>query len=500
MRKFKKLIILGIVVLIVSAAAIFGYFKYQEYQEYHATYIIIDEKEYLRASTELDLSGQSIGELEKYKELTGLTYLDLRQTGVTQEQVDDLQRALPDCRILWSVPFQDDYVDNESTILKISSLSEEDFPTLDCFPYLSAISANDCRDYDAIMKLMELRPELLVSYNVSFSGTDYNNSLEVLDITDASADELMAGLKYLPSVTNVNLAGTMPSNEQMLELKEAYPGVVFYWEFELLGIPVNSLTEFVDLSRIKLESTEELESMLPLFYNLTQVDMVDCGLSNKYMDALNKRNPGTKFVWTVSVGGKTVRTDIKYFMPVKYKMKNFGSSSAQNLRYCTDIVAIDFGHYGGISDLSFVEYMPNLKYLLLCETSVSDITPIGTCKNLLFLEVFMTKTIDFWPLINCTSLEDLNLAQTPGTKNEEGQHTRATFGDITPLLQMTWLDRLWLPSTSISSTYEKEIQEALPDTIVMLDGANLDCTGRGWRQSRNYYDHRDIMGMWYMVH
>lgn len=480
MKKKTRIIIGAVAVLVAVIAAVAGVLYYSDYQ---ATYIVIDGEEYLRSVTSLDLSGKTLTEVGKLKELTNLESLDLRDTGISMAQYDGIQAALPDCYIHWSVPFQDGYCDNETVSLKLESLSEKDFSALAYLKNLETVTASGCTDYGALLALTQQYPELKVTYWVSFSGTDYSNKLDTIRITDPDLDELYENLQYLPKVQTVYLNGTLPSNEELLTLKETLTGITFVWDFEVFGVEVNTLTEFIDLSGIEMENTDEVEAMLPYFYNLTQVDMVDCGISNDDMDALNRRHQDTKFVWKVKVGGTSIRTDATYFMPAKTKIKGINARSCVNLKYCTDMVAIDFGHYC-ISNVDFVEYMPNLKYLLLCEATMTDITAISNCKSLVYLELFLTDVTDYWPLTNLTNLEDLNISYTP-------------YGDITPLYQMTWLDRMWMASSGVSRTQRTSLRTSLPNTIFLFysDGS----TNRGWRHSPNYYEQRDLIGMWYMV-
>ena len=86
-------------------------------------------------------------------------------------------------------------------------------------------------------------------------------------------------------------------------------------------------------------------------------------------------------------------------------------------------------------------------------------------------------------LVGLTSLEDLNI----GT---------SSIDNIEPLLEMTWLKRLWLPG-NIHISYEErnQLRAALPDTNVMF--ATNSSTGGGWRESPNYYTMRDLLGMGY---
>lgn len=498
MNKKTKIIIICIAALLLIAGIATCLFlnhkravEAEQLRIYHETYLIMDGTEYLRASTELDLSNRQITEIEKLQELTKLQKLNLRGSGITTEQYDMLAAALPACEILWSVPFQGAYCDNTAQELVLETLTEEDIAILAYFPGLSSVKADSCRDYEQLFRMMEQYPDLAVTYSVPIGAETVPHTTEELTITDPDAQELLTYLQYLPALTAVTLDGTLPENDILLLLKETYPNITFLWNFSVCGVETNSLAEFIDLSKIPMENTEELEAALPCFYNLTKVDMISCGLSNEDMDALNKRHPETNFVWKVTVSGISVRTDIKYFMPWKHNIKKVGN--LYNLRYCTEVEALDFGHRG-IYDISYIEYMPKLRFLLLLECT-PDMNILGNCTSLEHLELCDSPVTDFWPLTNLTNLKDLNLSYTPLNL---GSLKFGKFGDITPLLQMTWLDRLWMTYSRIGDENRALIRESLPATELLF--VSTSSTDRGWRYSPQYYEMRDILGMWYMVH
>lgn len=500
MEKIKSKKALWVVALsiIVVLLGLWGLHKYQEHQEYqaylqyHATYLIIDGTEYRRDSIHLDLSGKAVTELEKLKELTALQQLDLRGVSVTTDQYEALQQALPNCKILWSVPFQGAFQDNTATELILDHLEEADIPLFSYFPGLTSVNADNCTDYEAILVLQEQYPQLSVSYLVTLGDMNYPNTTEELTVTAPDADALAQALPLLPQVHTVYLQGQLPENERIVALKEQFPEITFVWDFEVLGVSTNSLATFLDLSRIVMRTTDELESMLPCFYDLQQVDMISCGISNDAMEALNERHPETKFVWQVAVSGVWVRTDAKFFMPYKRGIKTIGDLST--LKYCHDMVCIDTGHFG-VRSFEFVEYMPNLRFLLLLDCYVQDLSSIASCTSLEFLELAQTPLSNYWLLTNLTNLKNLNLSATP---YDENRYCAIGRGDITPLYQMTWLDRLWFTRSNMKTEQRDMLKAALPDTIVTLYTGG--CTTCGWRQSPNYYEHRDILGMWYMVH
>lgn len=457
---------------------------------YHETYLVMDGTEYRRDSVELDLSGMQIAEFEKLQELTALQKLDLRDTGITVQQYDTLQAALPNCEIRWSVPFQGGYCDSTTRELTLDTLSEEDLSAFAYLPGVTSVNAEQCRDYDALLTLMAQYPDIAVTYVVPIGELAVAHTEETLTLYDPNADELMTQLALLPNMKNVTLEGTLPSNEEMIALKDAYPNITFLWNFSVCGVETNSLAVFLDLSKIKMKNTEALEAMLPCFYNLEKVEMLDCGLSNSVMEKLNRNHPGTSFVWKVKVSGVTVRTDIKSFMIYKYHLKRIGDLS--NLRYCTEVVVLDFGHFG-VSDISFIEYMPKLRYLLMLETYLSDLTAVGNCTSLEFAELSTSPIVDFWPLTNLTNLKGLNLSHTPFY----GKGTYGKFGDITPLLQMTWLERLWLTNSRLGDEGRAVLYDALPNVEMCF--FSVSATDRGWRYAPGYYEMRDILDLPYMI-
>lgn len=476
----KKLISTAVTVVVLVIAVIFGVHQYQQY--YRETYITIGDVDYRRDVTSLDLSGQTITDVDNLAELKNLQTLNLQNTGITLEQYDMLQAALPACNISWSVPFQGKYVDSSITELVLENLDEEDLDVIKYLPALQTLNAEECRAYPVIMQLIERYPDLSVSYTVEIDGRVYSHTQKTLTLTAPDADELMERLAYLPNVHTVYLNGMLPANEELLALQQAYPEITFIFDFEIFGVKVNTLDEFIDLSGVKFSSTEEIDAIIPHFYNLSQIDMVGCGINNEDMDALNKRYPDIKIVWRVYVCGVPLRTDALHFMPYQYSCSGVSGAACYNLRYCTDMQVLDFGHYG-IGNVDFVEHMPNLKCLLMCEATVSDLTAIGNCISLEYIELQMSSNVsDFWPLTNLTNLRDLNLSDV-------------AYRDSTALLQMTWLDRLWVVKNGLGYQTRTMLLEGLPNTIIVFQSSGH--TTSGFRYTPCYFEQRDILGMYY---
>lgn len=482
MKKLSIQIVAAVLLTTVLIGGILCGFLYFYHQE--NTYVVIDGVEYDRTLESLDLSGQSLSEWEKLTELKQLQTLDLRQTDLAADVYDALHSALPECEIRWSIPFQGSRYDNDTTELTITSLTEADLATLAYFSDLTVIHAENCSDSRLFPLLMDQYPHLMVGCTLTLSGQQYHTlESEVLTIENPDVEELRSYLDYFPYVDDVYLTGTMPEIAALASLKADMPDYTFIWDLEVCGVQTNTLAENLDLSGIVMADTQALEQALPCFYQLEKVEMSDCGIPNEDMASLNRRYPGTQFVWTVQIGRYIeLRTDVTSFMPNKFGYE-VSSEDCVNLKYCTDIIALDFGH-NPLSDVSFLNYMPHVQYLLLGDTPVTDLTPLAGLTELKYLEIFLTEAADLWPLIGCTSLEDLNLCFTP-------------YGDYSPLYQMTWLDRLWLVGCFLDTAGQAELKEALPNTAILIKSDSS--TNKGWRLSPNYYAQRDIFEMYYMT-
>ncbi len=541
-----------VVLIVLIAAILLGCCCGLLYLDSH--YILMDKHLYSREEAELDLSGKTGLDLEKLLEMTNLVYMDLRETGMTPEEIQQLQQGLPECRIIWSVPFQNSFVDSNSKELTLKSLSEDDLDCLRYFPELEFVDARGFFEYEMIGELKHRYPQLRVNYDVQLANAVYSYDTEQVTLKDTDAEELKHRFAYLPELRQVTLEGVLPESSALRELTEAYPNIVFFWHRDVLGIPADTQTvelcltdltaeqletvktdlaylpnlqrvritgtlpeaqvlrnlmdsypdiQFdwqielfgitadvntveLDFSGIKMESVETVENALGYLPSLEKVIMSNCGISNEEMDALWKRNPEVRFIWTVRVGAFYLRTDETAFMPGKYRMLPKGDE-CYNLRYCVDMEALDLGHCK-IDDCEFVAYMPNLKYLLLALTNISDISPIANHDKLVYLELFTCRKLtDYTPLLTLTALEDLNICYT--------------YGDIEIIAQMTWLKNLWWSAgkknVAIAKERERILSEALPNTYLELD--TQSSTAEGWRQLPHYYEQRDIFEMPYFT-
>ena len=471
----KRKLILGTLLL---AAVVVGLFAYRNYQDRFAK---VNQIRYEKTVTEMDLSGQPLHDLEELRAFSNLKKLDLRGTEITAAEFETVKTWLPEAEILWDIPFQGAFYPMDTEELTVEALTEADAAVLEYFVQLKRISAEACPDYSVLHKLRMERPDLSISYTVPVGDENFNYDVRELVLPGGDTKALLEVLPYFTELEQVELTAPLAPVEELTALAAAFPEIAFSWNLELAGLIVNEKTETLDLTGIPV-TVEQMDAVLPYLLSLSYVDMTDCGISNEEMDALNRRYENIKIVWTVDIGKYfRLRTDATTFMPSKEGFY-VNDEILYNLRYCTDMVCVDIGHMD-VDSCEWAAYMPNLKYLLLADTRISDLTPLKDLKNLIYLEIFLTQVTDLSPLVTCTALQDINLCYT--------------YGDPAPLLQMPWLQTVWWSGHWAASYNAHLFRQMNPD--IRLEFNSPSSTGNGWRELKNYYDMRDLVGMGYMT-
>ena len=407
-------------------------------------------------------------------------FLDLRGSGITTGHFEALRALLPDCEILWDVPFQGALYPSDIESITITALTDADVVQLDYLTALQTVDATNCDDYAQLMALKERRKGLTITYRVVLSGEKRPMDTDSLTLTDADPEELTERLRYLPALKQVHFIQPEMAPDALLALQESYPDIRFTWEKDVLGIPFREDVTELDFSGTILENTRELEYLMGYFPKLEKLVLCDCGLDNETLADYRQRvRSQYKVVWSIQIQTLTIRTDETTFMPVKHDIY-VNDTHLTELKYCEDMICIDVGHMG-ITNIDWVWYMPHLQFLTLADTDVADIEAIGSLKELVYLELFKTQVSDYSPLVGCTALEDVNMA--------------FTYGDAAVFARMPWLNNLWVNQCGVDAETRQLLEESLPDTHIEFDsGWHL---GGSWRGVRNYFRMRDILEMPY---
>ena len=435
---------------------------------------------------------------------TQLTSLDLRGNNLSADAVTALIAALPNCEIVWSIPLGSARFDSTSTELTLpADMTAEELSRLSLFPALAKVDAGTMQDYEALKAAAAALPNCEISWSVDVLGQSYPSSTTVLDLKSASipdASALATTLSGFVKLESVDLTGQKLAPEDMTALTTALPQTQFLWSIDLFGISVDSTATEADISNIPVESVESVSQKLALLPNLTKLVMCNCGLTNEQMETLIAAHPSVKFVWLIKVGGWEMRTDVKAFSKGNRKTfdggayvgkgkTNFTSEDIEPLKYCTDLIALDLGHGSRITDLSVLQYLPKLRFLILAMNRITDISALTYCPELEYLEIFQNYIGDWSPLLSLKKLTHLNCS-TNYAKDADGNRT---FPDYTVLKQMTQLERLWIIRSGLDTEQLEDLRAALPNTEINNIGSHS--TSNGWRDNDKYAEMQGLFNL-----
>lgn len=443
-------ILLGVLICLFTANVIVGghiYPKNAQFLNLRGKEISLEEYEKLSAKLpdcdiywDVPLSDGLFPENTQILNLQNLTNQDVDAIGVFENlllvkaenctdyaQLDQLRQRYPGLAVQYNVYVGGGSWPYDAREVTLTSLTDEDISLLAYFPDLEVVQAGKCGDLARVEKLKAAYPNLTVSTTITLGGQEFDENSTEVKATGVTVEEA-ATLKYLPKVTSVHLTDPEMTLEELFAAKAELPNIQFTWETTVSGTPIQGDAKEVELTGLTVD-VEELKKALSYVPDLESVFLNDCTVDNEAMAALREQMRSEyKVVWTVDCGPLTVRTDATYFYPTGEKVYYFFDEDAANLVYCEDMICIDLGHMS-IKNVKWLKGMPKLKYLILAHTQVSDLTGIENCKELVFLELDWSIVKDYTPLLGCTALEDLNISKT--------------YAPIEPILEMTWLKHLW---------------------------------------------------------
>lgn len=424
-------------------------------------WVSIGGTSYADSAMQISLNGITQEELALLPYLPRLNTVTL--TGGDPELLRQLQSYCREAEVAVRLLIQGELVPDSAPVLEIHGITDEEVNLLYLMDQLWVLHLTEPEaDGKTLVQLRQNLVKTAVTWEKTVLGQTFSQDAREIDLTEiislgagqppGARTAYQCGMEY-------GIQGTVEAVPSSIKLLEHCP------------LP--------DKTADTNQLIRELESAMEYFPEAEKLVLCGSILDNEAMAAFRQRQAEHySVVWTVRCGKIATRTDATFFMPVKYHVYYLNDTEAYNLRYCPEMIAVDIGHMM-VSDVSFVEFMPDLQYLILAHTAVRNIEPLRSCKNLKFLELDHTGVLDFTPLTECTALEDLNIGMT--------------WNDVTPLKDVTWLKNLWMIHRDKSAL---ELIDALPDTnIVCFGTATVDS---GWRDLPNYYAMRDELLMYYM--
>lgn len=400
-----------------------------------------------------------------------------------------LQQRRPECRVDYRVMLDGDTLAGDDTEIHyagadLNALASalEKLPNVQC-----VFLTGELPDADSLSDLENRYPNIDWQLTVQLGTGTYARDTESIDLSGETAafSQLQKALPLLTGLHHLDLTGVELTEAEKRTLIQENPNVQIRCSLTVCGRQHNTDETALDLTG-KAFALEDLQDILSAFYRLKRLTLGSVKLDNDSLDALNRAYPHTDVVWNFRIGKITVSSDMTYFFPAKRYGTNLpDGQELQKLRYCPKLVAVDIGH-SNAQDCSWLEGTPEMKYLILADTDISDLTPVGNLKKLVYLELFRLPVKDYSPLLGCTALQDLNIGMT--------------HADPEPLSHMTWLHNLqWSNGLQDPDTYDRvlALTEQLPDTNVDLPDVTKNIGG-SWRYLPQYYVFRNLIGGLYL--
>ena len=196
----KKVLLWILILALLAGAGYGGWYWYRE------THIFVEDAVYAKDSETLDLRG----------------------TGISREHYDTVHAQLPNCEILWDVPFQGMLVSSDTAEMTLDYLHKSDLEMLAYFPQLRSIDATACHNYDLLEQLVAACPNAEVTYEISVGTLSFAPDTTELTLApgEFDFDQLMTNLAFLPQVTTIRFEETTLSLDQLAALADASGPVI----------------------------------------------------------------------------------------------------------------------------------------------------------------------------------------------------------------------------------------------------------------------------------
>ena len=409
--------------------------------------------------------------------------------------METLRAELPNCEMRYSLCVGGQWFDSDAVELTAAGTVPTAMELLSQLAHFPAVRTVNLPDavftIDEQHSLVSAYPNISFFWNVQIGSQTVSNITTELSLAGedaATLAQLTSALDLLPRLRSVDLTGCTAPVADRLAFVEQHEDLSAGWTVSVEGQEFAWNTEFIDLNNYSIADVAALEAAFAELPKLTQVDMCDTNLSYEQLDALNRKYENIRVVWKVYFGNYYLRTDAEYFIAAAWGENKvyLTDDDIDCWKYCTDLKGLDIGHMN-ITDLSFLQYMPRMTYLIIAECPITDISPLAQLKELRYLEMFQTNVSDISPLLECTALKALNLAYM-NVKQDNAWSV---------LPKLTNLDLLWYPSVPLSSAQRRQLADALPNTTLFLyDGC--EPSGGIWRYNPYYYEMRDFFHMYYM--
>lgn len=409
-------------------------------------------------------------DFEALEECTSLEYLDLSGSTCYDSILSYIARH-PQVEVVYTAPLGNLTLSNTETQARLDNGSYDAAKLAKQLQYLPNLKSLELPRtnlaQEELAALQSAHPDLQIQYTVDILGEEYDSAATELILSGLNADNLSAVTEKLP-LLNVVTDVTLPeqlSKADVKALMEQFPHIRFHYSFNFFGTMLSTSDETVALKDVKIGNAgeSEIRAALDILPLCTYFKLDNCGIDYEILASIRDDYPNTKVVWRVEFGGQySLLTDEETLRTV-YGVYN---SHVDILKYCTDLKYIDMGHNSELTDISFIEYMPDLEIVILSGASMTDLNAFANHKKLEWLELANCYALtDISALKSCTGLRFLNICFSKVT-------------DLRPIEKLP-LERFLYLNPKVDYETRTTFEEEHPDCWVRFTGS--DPYSLGWR-------------------
>lgn len=387
-----------------------------------------------------------------------------------------LSNRMPECKVYYGVELDGIYYDQSTETIWLPNPDMNTLAKLEHLPKLKMLDVTGCMDAAKLVHIYERYPQWQLVYTVPLSGMEIPHDTVDLELTGAEYQELKDGLLFLPQLKTLTLHNPAMSQEELAKLAKDYQNIEIRMEISCAGQVLDESVTELDLTDRSFGSLGEVEEILTsaaYVPTLKKVVIQAGGFTNEELAQLRERYlENCELVWTVRITSKiSLRTDVTAFAPSAYGDYSFANALTENLAYCTRMEAMNLSSTS-LKNVDFIKNMPELKYLDLNGSQVTDLSGLSECRKLVLLNLADTTLKDTEPLLGCTALEDLNISRT-GFRTDS-------------VAKMTWLKNLYAVGRGGDGL--KVLKDGLKSTKIEVSA------GAGWWELQNYKDYKAYFG------
>ena len=352
-------------------------------------------------------------------------------------------------------------------------VTPETISQLDSYPNLKTADLTGSTCYPEMKAYMESHPDVKVLYTVEVMDKTIRSDLEMVNLagmTQEQFPEVSEALQYLPKLKYVELVSSNGScdltMEQVKTLQGILPEARFNYNFDLFGQQFNTGDKYIVFENTPIgdEGLGAIRTAMDIMPDLYSVSLDKCEVSTPAMAQLREDYPDVQVDWRLYFGTKfncMTNEDILRLTDGLY------NDNVADMKYLTKARYVDIGHNDRLSDISFLQYMPDLELLIVSGAAVKDLTPLANAKNLEYLElVFCGNLTDLSPLAGCENLKYLNISMT-------------LVKDLTPLDNLPIERFNCLSMKNLPNSQREHFKEKHPDCLSVFNGSQP--YGYGWR-------------------